>query len=127
MAGPPEQAWGELLWPDNHSELKASKSPISLKTEPLEELNSSLNSLHCFIRQRRKRQFFFHFYSKYFILFFSICLRILFFLIGYFLHLHFKCYPKSPPYSLPPKEAILRILMASLLFFGVFSVFRRAF
>jgi hypothetical protein len=25
-----------------------------------------------------------------------------FFLIKYFLHLHFKCYPKSPPYPDPP-------------------------
>jgi hypothetical protein len=38
--------------------------------------------------------FFFSFLSK--VLFFFF-----FFLIRYFLHLHFKCYPKSPPY-LPP-------------------------
>jgi hypothetical protein len=36
---------------------------------------------------------------------------LFFFLIRYFLHLHFKCYPQSPPDPLPPHPPRLGFLL----------------
>jgi hypothetical protein len=33
---------------------------------------------------------------------FPVPLLFMFFLIGYLFHLHFQCYPKSPPHAAPP-------------------------
>jgi hypothetical protein len=72
----------------------ASKPTMMLNAEdPVEETSILLPSLYFFI---------FIFYFLLFVGFLKFIYLFFIFLIRYFPHLHFQCYPKGPPYSPPP-------------------------